>query len=55
MWLIFTQASVATIAMSCLMLLALSIAARPALARAGRVPARPAAHRPASASSGFQF
>jgi hypothetical protein len=55
MWLIYSQAGVATIAMSSLILLALSIAAKPALARAARVPARPAAHRPISASTGFQF
>jgi len=55
MWLIFSQAGVATIAMSSLMLLALSIAAKRALARAARLPTRPATHRPTSAPTGFHF
>lgn len=53
MWLIFAQADVATIAISSLMLLALSITARSALARAARVSIRLATHRCASAPPVF--
>lgn len=55
MWLIFSQAGVATITMSSLMLLALSIATRPALAHAPRLPVRPETRRGSSASTGFHF
>lgn len=53
MWLIFYQTAVPTIAFSSLMLLALSITAMPALARAARFPIRPATHRVSSAPTGF--
>jgi hypothetical protein len=55
MWLIFSQVGVATIAISSLMLLALSMAAKRAPARAPRLPVRPATHRPTSAPTGFYF
>lgn len=53
MWLIFLQVGLPAIAMSSLMLLARSIAARPALARAARFPIGPATHRVSSAPTGF--
>ena len=53
MGLIFSQVGVLTIAASSLMLLALSIAAIPALARAVGLPIKPATHRPSSAPAGL--
>jgi len=55
MWLNFFQVGLPTVAMSSLMLLALSMAAKRAAARAPRFPVRPETHRSTSALTGFHF
>jgi hypothetical protein len=55
MGLVFLQVVVPAIAMSSLLLLALSMAAKRALARAARFPIKPATHRVSSAPTGFHF